>query len=101
MLSRVLSLLFRSKTASGAAFNPFRLKAHFKVVEKYNIDAHFYMPSIGNTDNGELCKSLDELASAGYVMTDRNGVLIGKLAKSRLNAEEKAILRRATFKIVE
>lgn len=56
---------------------------------------------MGKRDNALLCEALDVMASAGYIMTNSSGAIVGTVAKARLSPNEKAEQKRATFKIVE
>lgn len=70
-------------------------------IKKQNYDAHYYLPSIGSRDNEELSSALDSLAGKGFIITDKNGSLVGKVAKARLTSNEVAEAKRATFSVVE
>ena len=70
------------------------------VIEKHGLEAHYYLPSIGSRKDEELSHALDLLSSSGFIITDQNGQLIGKAAKTRLSSQEKAENRRSTFKVV-
>jgi len=70
-------------------------------IKKQDYDAHYYLPSIGSRNNKELGNALDSLAGKGFIVTDKNGCLVGKVAKARLNSNEVAEAKRATFSVVE
>lgn len=70
-------------------------------IKKKNYDAHYYLPSIGSRDNEELGNALDSLAGQGFIITDKNGCLVGKVAKARLSSNEVAEEKRATFSVVD
>ncbi len=71
------------------------------VISKHGIEAHYYLAAIGNRSDKQLSEALDILSSAGYIMTDAAGQLVGKVAKARLNSNEKAQHYRASFKVVK
>ena len=101
MLKRFLSVIFPRLTQSGVGFSPLAHDKYLDVLQGHGIDAHYYLPAIGNRENPELCEALEALGSAGYIMTDSKGVIVGKVAKARLTSDEKAHQKRATFKVVE
>lgn len=101
MLRKLLNLISPAKAASGVGFSPFAREQYLDELAKHGIEAHLYLPSVGNRDNETLCRALDAMSNAGYLMTDSNGNLIGKLARARLSANEKAIERRAEFKVID
>ena len=69
-------------------------------LSKHGYDAHLYLASIGEADMN-LRSALVNLSSRGYVITDSNGVFVGKFAKAILDSTEVAEQRRATFKIIK
>ncbi|MBW8191300.1 hypothetical protein K0504_09650 [Neiella marina] len=71
------------------------------VIECKGHSAHYYMPSIGQREDSELCRALDLLAGQGFIVTDGDGNLVGKVAKARISSGERAEQRRAEFKIVQ
>lgn len=100
MLKRLLQILSPRHAANGAGFCPFAREKYLDILDKHGIDAHYYLPSIGSRDNTLLCEALDAMASAGYIMTNSSGAIVGTVAKARLSPNEKAEQKRATFKIV-
>ncbi|GIC77141.1 hypothetical protein [Moritella sp. F3] len=85
----------RKQKADDYAYNK-----HLDEIAAQGYSAHYYVPSIGLTNN-ELRNSLDYLASKGFIITDSNEVLVGKVAKARMDSTELAEQRRATFKIIK
>ena len=69
-------------------------------LSRHGIEAHFYLPAAGCTD-AELSDALRLLGDRGYLMTDARGSLVGKVAKARLTAEERAKESRKRFFLVE
>jgi len=69
-------------------------------LKKHQIDVHYYLASVGSRDNEELCRALDFLSGQGFIMTDSEGHLVGKVAKARLSNHEKALQQRARFKVI-
>ncbi|WP_218309904.1 hypothetical protein [Alteromonas antoniana] len=71
------------------------------VLYTHGLKAHLYLPSIGKRDNRELCEAMDLLSAAGYLITDRDNQLVGKIAQARMTSSEVAEERRKTFKLVD
>jgi hypothetical protein len=63
--------------------------------------AYFWLPGIAHNNDKELQQALKLLKNAGYIITDDQGGLVGKVVKVRLSKDEKARARRASFKLVE
>lgn len=101
MLNRLLRMLSQTNTASSFGFSPFARDKYLVVLEKHQIQAHYYLPSVGSRGSDELCEALDALAHAGYIMTDASGCIVGKVAKARPSSHEKAIQRRAEFRVIK
>ena len=70
-------------------------------LKEYQLNAHYYLPSVGSRDNKPLCNVLDSLAGQGFIITNTNGDLVGKVAKANMNSNDVANAKRATFKVVE
>ena len=98
-LSKMAYRKFFTKSQE-ASWNSERDEA-LNVIQKQNYDAHYYLPSIGSRDNKELSSALDSLAGKGFIITDKDGCLVGKVAKARLTSNEVAEAKRATFSVVE
>lgn len=101
MLRRLIAALSVSRVANASIFSPIAREKHLDVLDRYGLKAHLYLPSIGNRNNTELCGSLDALASAGYIITDSNGNLVGKVTSARLSNDEIAEQKRALLRIVD
>lgn len=71
------------------------------VIEAHGYKAHKYFATIGSHHNSDLFKALDKLESLGYIVTDRKGKLVGKVATARLDSNSIALQRRATFRVVD
>jgi len=71
----------------------------FDVVAKHGLDAHLYLAASGVNDR-ELADALRFLSDRGYVVTDRNGNLVGKVAKAQLTPGEAALERRAKMYLI-
>ena len=71
------------------------------VIEKHGYRAHFYLPTVGAQSDRELWEALETMRLAGFIITDRNGHLVGKAATARLTGQEIAEERRAFFKLVK
>lgn len=70
-------------------------------IKEAEFNAHYYLPSVGHRKNKSLSGALDSLAGKGFIITDKGGNLVGKVAKARLNSNEVAEAKRATFTIVK
>lgn len=101
MLKRILRIFLPTSAASGIGFSPFARERYLDVLEKHGIEAYYYLPCVGNRGDDELCDALDALAHAGYIMTDTSGSIVGKVVKARLSSDEKAVQRRAEFRVIE
>jgi hypothetical protein len=71
------------------------------VLEKHGYRAHFYLPTVGAQDDRELWEALETMRLARFIVTDRNGHLVGKAASARLTSQECAEERRASFRLVQ
>ncbi len=69
------------------------------VIERNNMRAHLYLPSTGR--DTELDLALAILSSNGFIITDDQGEIVGKVCTHGLTSEEIAAIRRSTFKIVD
>ncbi|WP_445766808.1 hypothetical protein [Rheinheimera sp.] len=83
-------------------------KAHEKmrntmlnVISANGMKAHKYFPGVGQHDNNELYMALDWLAGHGFIITDKNGEIVGKVATANMDRCELAVLRRSQIKLVE
>lgn len=70
------------------------------VLEKHGLRAHYYLPGIGLEDR-ELANACNHMASAGHIITDNTGALVGKVATARLMPAELVRERRASFRLVK
>lgn len=100
MLQRLLNMLSPRARAEGVAISPYARDEALDILDSNGIDAHFYLPSVGSRDNPELSEALEFLGYKGYIFTRSDGSLVGKVAKARLSADEKASQRRASFKVI-
>jgi hypothetical protein len=71
------------------------------VLEKHGYRAHFYLPTVGAQDDRELWEALETMRLSGFIVTDQNGNLVGKVATARPTSQEIASERRAAFRLVE
>ncbi len=69
------------------------------VLNKHGINAQLYLAAAGETDR-ELADALRLMAGRGYIMTDKNGGLVGAVAQAIPSSEEIAQNRRASFRVV-
>lgn len=69
------------------------------VLEKHGLCAHWYAPAAGIEDQ-ELAEACHFLGGHGFLITDTQGGLVGKVATARLSTEEIAQQRRAQFRLV-
>ncbi|ODM57005.1 hypothetical protein [Vibrio harveyi] len=76
-------------------------KSALDVLEQHGFEAHFYMAGIGHREDKDLSNALDLLSSSGYIITNQDGELVGKVAKARVSTDERAKERRATFRIIK
>jgi hypothetical protein len=104
-LSQVISLIsrfiwhvpdvVRGKTAMAPSG-----KNNLDILAEHGLRVHYYQPSAGIEDP-VLAEALRCFGSAGYVITDLNGIqLIGTVSSIPMNSNEIAEMRRAGFKIV-
>lgn len=70
------------------------------LLERHGLRAHYYLPAIGMEDR-ELANACRRLASAGYIITTRDGTITGNVASARPTKDEQIAMRRASFKLVE
>mgnify|MGYP000221068360 CR=1 FL=1 len=59
--------------------------AALKIIRKQGFDAHFYLPTAGY--NPTLSEALETLASQSFIVTDRQGKLVGELAVTRSHCD--------------
>lgn len=71
------------------------------LVEQHGMKAHLYFPATGRHTEHELALALTILGSNGFIITDGQGDIVGKVSTHGLSSEEIAMIRRATFKIVD
>lgn len=76
-------------------------QAMLEVVSKHGMKAHKYFPGVGQRDDVELSTALDWFAANGFVVTDKNGGIVGKVATANMDRSELAELRRSQMKLVE
>lgn len=76
-------------------------QAMLDVISKHGMKAHKYFPGVGQRDDVELSTALDWFASNGFVVTDKNGGIVGKVATANMESTELAELRRSQMKLVE
>lgn len=69
-------------------------------LSRHGIEAHFYLPAADCAD-AELADALRLLGDRGYLMTNCKGALVGKVAKARLTANERAQETRKRSFLVE
>ena len=70
------------------------------VLEQHGIRAQFYIPA-AHVQDRDLADALRLLTGRGYIMTDRDGKLVGVVVTARQTTEENAQMRRAEFKVIE
>jgi hypothetical protein len=99
MLQRLIQRLVNSSNRPTMMADGAREKA-LDTLAEHGINAHFYLPAAGCA-NKELASALRLLGDLGYLMTDANGSLVGKVAKARLTADERAQESRKRFLLVE
>ena len=87
--------LKRHSIAHGKEF-----QAMLEVVSKHGMKAHKYFPGVGQRDDVELSTALDWFAANGFVVTDKNGGIVGKVATANMDSSELAELRRSQMKLV-
>jgi hypothetical protein len=71
------------------------------VIEQHGMKAHLYFPATGRHTEHELALALTILGSNGFIITDGQGEIVGKVSTHGLSSEEMAMIRRSTFKIVD
>lgn len=76
-------------------------QAMLDVINKHGMKVHKYFPGIGHRDDFELSIALDWFAANGFVVTDKNGGIVGKVATANMDSSELAELRRSQMKLVE
>lgn len=69
------------------------------ILEKHGLRAHWYVPA-ADVEDPELAAACDFLRSRGYLITDSDGCLFGKVATARPSSEELATQRRAQFRFI-
>lgn len=70
------------------------------VLKKNNIDYYMYFPHMGIEDP-ELKDTLFKLSECGYLFTDKDGNIVGKVAKLNADSNDNAELRRNNFFVVK
>ena len=80
-----------------------RIAHAIAVIEQHGMRAHLYLPVTGcHTDSErELALALTVLRDNGFIITDGQGEIVGKVSTHGLSSEEIAMIRRASFKIVD
>lgn len=86
--------------AKGSLLDDKARESALDVLDDHGLKAHLYLPSIGKRDNRQLCEAMDLLSAAGYLITDKEERLVGKVAQARMTSDEVAEERRKTFKLV-
>lgn len=71
------------------------------LIEQHQMKAHLYIAGIEHRETEELSKALDVLAASGFIVTDKDGLLVGKVITRRLSEDELAKMRRGMFKLIE
>ncbi len=69
------------------------------VIEQNGMKAHLYIAGVGRRDNYDLSVALDLLASSGFIITDEQENLVGKVITPRMSSDDLANVRRASFKV--
>ncbi|GIC82242.1 hypothetical protein [Moritella sp. F3] len=101
MIWDLAKLVYRKFTASKKQkLDDSEYIKHLDTISDQDCSAHYYLPSIGLTDNS-FRNSLGYLARKRFIITDSDGVIVGNVAKARMNSNELAEQRRSTFKIIE
>lgn len=77
------------------------LQAMLDVVSKHGMKAHKYFPGVDQRDDIELWTALDWFAANGFIVTDKKGAMVGKVATANMDSSELAELRRSQMKLVE
>ena len=75
-------------------------KAMIDVINKHGMKAHMYFPSVRHRENIELSTALDWFAANGFIVTDENGDIVGKVATANMDSVQLAEIRRAEMKLV-
>lgn len=70
-------------------------------IDQQGYRAHLYLPSVGHYEDQPLAEALTRLSNAGYIITDADDNLVGKVATARFSSEEIAQHKRAIFHIVK
>jgi hypothetical protein len=99
MLKRIIELCKLAK--EGDRLSASSIDRATDVIEARGMKAHLYLAGVGSRDDTELSYALDTLNAAGFIITDSDGLLVGKVATKNLGSYEIAAQRRAEFKIVE
>lgn len=76
-------------------------QAMLDVISKHGMKAHKYFPGVGQREDVELSTALDWFAANGFIVKDRNGAIVGKVATANMDSSELAELRRSQMKLVE
>jgi hypothetical protein len=71
------------------------------VIEQHGMKAHFYFPESSHLAEHELALALTVLGENGFIITNSNGDIVGKVCTHGLSSEEKAAIRRSTLKLID
>ena len=69
-------------------------------LEVHGLQAHYYLPATRIVDN-KLADACRFLGNSGYIITDRKGNFVGKIATARPLKGKWVTPRRASFQIAE
>lgn len=97
----MLNWLFNWRRNQEAKAHQKQLDAMIEVITAHGMKAHKYFPGVGLQDNKELYLALDWLAHHGFIITGKQGEIVGKVATANMDRAELAELRRSQIKLVE
>ncbi len=82
--------------------NDVQYERDLDAIEKKGLKAHLYFPApVGTIDYIELYSALSRVKYCGFIFTEEDGSMAGKIMTARPSSEQLANERRAMFKIVE
>lgn len=99
MLRRLLKAIFGAH--KGGRLSESSIESAVDVVEKNGMKAHAYFAGIGSREDNELSYALDTLEAAGFIITNTNGTLVGKVATRCRNSDEITQQRRAKNTLIK
>lgn len=70
------------------------------LIRSLGLKANLYLPASGELENEELARALTLLGGEGFIITDDEGYIVGKVAL-QLNPDEVAQVRRAKFVLID